>query len=108
MGVRTEQPDTGTVTLGATLDVANVEQSRENLDDNQTVWEAISGGQDILRIGNYEVNSRSYAGRFNFKGSDQQKRVGELSGGERGRVHLLALDRKSTCLNSSHVAISYA
>ena len=88
MIVGTEQPDTGTISLGDTVDVAYVEQSRENLDDNQTVWEAISGGQDILRIGNYEVNSRSYAGRFNFKGSDQQKRVGELSGGERGRLHL--------------------
>ncbi|MGD8175824.1 energy-dependent translational throttle protein EttA [Marinimicrobium sp. ARAG 43.8] len=84
----TEQPDSGTVTLGDTVQVAYVEQSRENLDDSKTVWEAISGGQDILRIGNYEVNSRSYVGRFNFKGSDQQKRVGELSGGERGRLHL--------------------
>ncbi|UTF61719.1 energy-dependent translational throttle protein EttA [Gilvimarinus sp. DA14] len=84
----TEQPDSGTVTLGETVNVAYVEQSRENLQDNQTVWEAISGGQDILRIGNYEVSSRSYVGRFNFKGSDQQKRVGELSGGERGRLHL--------------------
>ncbi|WP_020209918.1 energy-dependent translational throttle protein EttA [Gilvimarinus chinensis] len=84
----TEQPDSGTVTLGETVNVAYVEQSRENLQDNQTVWEAISGGQDILRIGSYEVSSRSYVGRFNFKGSDQQKRVGELSGGERGRLHL--------------------
>tara|TARA_R110000850_G_scaffold6139_14_gene24269 strand:+ start:83 stop:1726 length:1644 start_codon:yes stop_codon:yes gene_type:complete len=84
----TEQPDSGTITLGETVNVAYVEQSRENLQDKQTVWEAISGGQDILRIGNYEVSSRSYVGRFNFKGSDQQKRVGELSGGERGRLHL--------------------
>ncbi|MBU2886546.1 energy-dependent translational throttle protein EttA [Gilvimarinus agarilyticus] len=84
----TEQPDSGTVTLGDTVQVAYVEQSRENLDDKQTVWEAISDGQDILRIGTYEVSSRSYVGRFNFKGSDQQKRVGELSGGERGRLHL--------------------
>ncbi len=84
----TEQPDSGTVTLGETVNVAYVEQSRESLQDNQSVWEAISGGQDILRIGNYEVSSRSYVGRFNFKGSDQQKRVGELSGGERGRLHL--------------------
>ncbi|WP_027328412.1 energy-dependent translational throttle protein EttA [Marinimicrobium agarilyticum] len=84
----TEEPDSGTITLGETVDVAYVEQSRENLKDDQTVWEAISDGQDILRIGNYEVNSRSYVGRFNFKGSDQQKRVGELSGGERGRLHL--------------------
>ncbi|WP_049722644.1 energy-dependent translational throttle protein EttA [Gilvimarinus polysaccharolyticus] len=84
----TEQPDSGTITLGETVNVAYVEQSRENLEDKKTVWEAISEGQDILRIGNYEVPSRSYVGRFNFKGSDQQKRVGELSGGERGRLHL--------------------
>jgi len=84
----TEEPDSGTITLGETVKLAYVEQSRENLRDDQTVWEAISDGQDILRIGNYEVNSRSYVGRFNFKGSDQQKRVGELSGGERGRLHL--------------------
>ncbi|MEH6544013.1 MAG: energy-dependent translational throttle protein EttA [Porticoccaceae bacterium] len=83
-----EQPDNGTVTLGETVELAFVEQSRESLEDSKTVWEAISDGQDILRIGNYEVNSRSYAGRFNFKGSDQQKRVGDLSGGERGRLHL--------------------
>ncbi len=84
----TEQPDTGKITLGDTVKVAYVEQSRDNLDDKKTVWEAVSDGQDILRIGTYEVNSRSYVGRFNFKGSDQQKRVGELSGGERGRLHL--------------------
>jgi len=83
-----EQPDSGKITIGETVKVAYVEQSRENLRDDQTVWEAVSEGQDILRIGNYEVNSRSYVGRFNFKGSDQQKRVGELSGGERGRLHL--------------------
>lgn len=84
----TEKPDSGTVTLGETVQVAYVEQSRENLDDKKTVWEAVSDSQDILRIGNYEVSSRSYLGRFNFKGGDQQKRVGELSGGERGRLHL--------------------
>ncbi|HEX7763419.1 MAG TPA: energy-dependent translational throttle protein EttA [Cellvibrio sp.] len=84
----TEQPDSGTVTIGDTVKVAYVEQSRENLDDKKSVWEAVSDGLDILKIGNYEVNSRSYVGRFNFKGSDQQKRVGELSGGERGRLHL--------------------
>jgi len=83
-----EQPDAGTVTLGETVELAFVEQSRAALDDGKTVWEAISNGQDVLRIGNYEVNSRSYVGRFNFKGSDQQKRVGDLSGGERGRLHL--------------------
>ncbi|WP_331345266.1 energy-dependent translational throttle protein EttA [Cellvibrio sp. UBA7661] len=84
----TEKPDSGTVTIGDTVKVAYVEQSRENLDDKKSVWEAVSDGLDILKIGNYEVNSRSYVGRFNFKGSDQQKRVGELSGGERGRLHL--------------------
>ncbi|MCV6621925.1 MAG: energy-dependent translational throttle protein EttA [Cellvibrionaceae bacterium] len=84
----TEQPDSGSVELGETVKVAYVEQGRENLDDNQNVWEAISDGHDVLKIGNYEVSSRSYVGRFNFKGTDQQKRVGELSGGERGRLHL--------------------
>ncbi len=84
----TEKPDSGTITIGDTVKVAYVEQSRENLDDKSSVWEAVSGGADILKIGNYEVSSRSYLGRFNFKGGDQQKRVGELSGGERGRLHL--------------------
>ncbi len=84
----TETPDKGEIVIGETVKVAYVEQSRESLDDNATVWEAVSGGQDILRIGTYEVSSRSYVGRFNFKGTDQQKRVGELSGGERGRLHL--------------------
>jgi len=83
-----EQPDAGSVTLGDTVKLAFVEQSRATLEDSKTVWEAISDGQDILRIGAYEVNSRSYIGRFNFKGGDQQKRVGDLSGGERGRLHL--------------------
>ncbi len=84
----TEKPDEGEVTIGETVKVAFVEQSRENLNDDQSVWEAVSEGQDILKIGNYEVSSRSYVGRFNFKGTDQQKRVGDLSGGERGRLHL--------------------
>ena len=84
----TEQPDSGTISLGESVKVAYVEQSRDALDDSHSVWEAISGGHDILKIGNYEVSSRAYAGRFNFKGNDQQKRVGELSGGERGRLHL--------------------
>ncbi len=84
----TEQPDSGSIDIGDTVQMAFVEQSRENLDDKKTVWEAVSEGQDILRIGNYEVPSRAYLGRFNFKGSDQQKRVGDLSGGERGRLHL--------------------
>ncbi|HEY7772231.1 MAG TPA: energy-dependent translational throttle protein EttA [Marinagarivorans sp.] len=84
----TEKPDSGEVVLGETVKIAYVEQGRENLENDKTVWEAISEGADILKIGNYEVNSRSYVGRFNFKGVDQQKRVGELSGGERGRLHL--------------------
>ena len=84
----TQTPDSGTVSLGESVKVAYVEQSRDSLDDNHNVWEAISGGHDMITIGSYEVSSRAYAGRFNFRGSDQQKRVGELSGGERGRLHL--------------------
>jgi ATP-binding cassette ChvD family protein len=85
----TETPDSGTIDTGETVKVAYVEQTRDALNDNHTVWEAISGGLDTLKIGNnYEVSSRAYVGRFNFKGTDQQKRVGELSGGERGRLHL--------------------
>ena len=83
-----EQPDSGSIVIGETVKLVSVEQMRDNLDNKKTVWEAISEGQDILRIGSYEVPSRAYIGRFNFKGSDQQKRVGELSGGERGRLHL--------------------
>lgn len=83
-----EQPDSGSVKLGETVKIAYVEQGRDHLDDDMSVWHAISDGQDMLQIGTYEVSSRSYAGRFNFKGSDQQKRVGDLSGGERGRLHL--------------------
>ena len=83
-----EQPDAGEIVLGETVQVASVDQHRDNLDGNKTVWEQISDGQDMIRIGNYEVPSRSYVGRFNFKGSDQQKFVKDLSGGERGRLHL--------------------
>jgi len=83
-----ENPDGGSIEIGETVKLAFVEQSRENLDDKKTVWEAVSDGQDILRIGSYEIPSRAYVGRFNFKGADQQKRVGDLSGGERGRLHL--------------------
>ena len=83
-----EKPDSGEVVIGETVKAAYVAQGREGLNDNDNVWQAISGGLDILKIGNYEVSSRSYVGRFNFKGSDQQKRVGDLSGGERGRLHL--------------------
>ncbi len=83
-----EQPDSGSIRIGETVQLAYVEQTREKLDNSKTVWEAVSDGHDIIRIGNYEVPSRSYIGRFNFKGGDQQKRVGELSGGERGRLQL--------------------
>ncbi len=83
-----EKPDSGEIRIGETVKFAYVEQTREKLDNNKTVWEAVSDGHDIIRIGNYEVPSRSYIGRFNFKGGDQQKRVGELSGGERGRLQL--------------------
>jgi ATP-binding cassette ChvD family protein len=83
-----EQADSGSVELGETVDLVYIEQLRDALDDKQTVWEAVSDGQDQLQIGSYEISSRAYIGRFNFKGSDQQKRVGELSGGERGRLQL--------------------
>ncbi|MGY2463020.1 energy-dependent translational throttle protein EttA [Vreelandella sp. H-I2] len=83
-----QQPDAGEVVIGETVDIAYVEQLRDNLDDKQTVWEAVSDGQDILNINGYEVSSRAYVGRFNFKGNDQQKRLSELSGGERGRLQL--------------------
>ncbi len=83
-----ESPDKGTIRLGDSVKAAYVEQLRDQLDDNKTVWEAISDGQEQLQIGTYEVSSRAYCGRFNFKGSDQKKRVGELSGGERGRLQL--------------------
>jgi sulfate-transporting ATPase len=86
-----EQPDSGTITLGDTVVLASVDQFRDSMNDKKTVFEEVADGQDILRIGNYEFPSRAYIGRFNFKGADQQKRVGELSGGERGRLHLAKL-----------------
>ena len=89
-----EQPDGGEVELGETVDLAFVDQSRDSLDGSKTVWEEISDGQDIMRIGRYEIASRGYVSRFNFKGPDQQKRVGDLSGGERNRVHLAKLLRR--------------
>jgi len=81
-------PDTGAIRAGDTVQIGYVDQSRDTLDANKTVWEEISGGQDILRVGAYETPSRGYVGRFNFRGTDQQKKVGLLSGGERNRVHL--------------------
>ena len=83
-----EEPDSGQIDIGETVKIAYVGQSRETLDDDRTVWQAISDGYDLIQVGNYEVSSRAYVGRFNFKGTDQQKFVKELSGGERGRLHL--------------------
>jgi len=83
-----EQPDAGTIRLGDTVQLASVDQSRDSLDDNKTVWEEISDGQDLVKVGNYETPSRRYVGRFNFRGSEQQQKIGLLSGGERNRVHL--------------------
>ena len=86
-----EKPDSGEIKLGDTVVTAYVEQFRDEMNDDNTVFEEISHGQDILRIGNYEIPSRAYIGRFNFKSTDQQKRVGDLSGGERGRLQLAKL-----------------
>jgi sulfate-transporting ATPase len=83
-----EQPDAGTIEIGATVKLAVVDQSRESLDDTKTVFDDVSGGRDLLMVGRFEMPSRAYLGRFNFKGADQQKPVGSLSGGERGRLHL--------------------
>ena len=83
-----EQPDAGEVIIGSTVKMAYVDQSRDSLSDDKTVWEDISGGLDIINIGKFQMASRAYAGRFNFNGADQQKKVGMLSGGERGRLHL--------------------
>src|SRR5690606_8424355 len=83
-----EKPDSGTIRLGDSVKLAAVDQSRASLDDEKTVWEEISDGQDVIRVGNYETPSRAYVGRFNFRGTDQQKKIGLLSGGERNRVHL--------------------
>ncbi len=83
-----EQPDAGTITIGPTVKLAVVDQSRESLDDTKTVFDDISGGLDLLKVGRFEMPTRAYLGRFNFKGADQQKPVGSLSGGERGRLHL--------------------
>ncbi|MDF2465460.1 MAG: transporter ATP-binding protein [Ramlibacter sp.] len=83
-----EQPDAGEVKIGSTVKMAFVDQHRDELENQKTVWEDISGGLDILNVGKFQMASRAYAGRFNFNGGDQQKRVGTLSGGERGRLHL--------------------
>jgi ATP-binding cassette ChvD family protein len=83
-----EKPDAGEVRIGESVDLAYVDQSRDTLDGNKTVWEEISGGSDVIKLGKYEMNSRAYCSTFNFKGGDQQQKVGTLSGGQRNRVHL--------------------
>jgi sulfate-transporting ATPase len=83
-----EQPDSGSIRIGPTVQLAYVDQSRQSLDDSKTVWEELSGGQELIKVGRYETSSRNYVGRFNFKGTQQQQKIGLLSGGERNRVHL--------------------
>jgi ATP-binding cassette ChvD family protein len=89
-----ETPDSGEISHGETVQIAYVDQSRDTLDDTKTVWEEISDGQDLLEVGKYQTSSRAYVGRFNFKGPDQQKHIGSLSGGERNRVHLAKVLRQ--------------
>ena len=86
-----EQPDGGSITVGESVKLGYVDQSRDSLDGSKTVWEEISGGNDIIRLGKHEVNSRAYCSSFNFKGGDQQQKVGSLSGGQRNRVHMAKL-----------------
>ena len=86
-----ESPDAGTIRIGDTVKIAHVDQTRDHLDGHKTVWDEISDGLDMITVGTYQTPSRAYCGRFNFKGSDQQKRIGDLSGGERNRVHLAKL-----------------
>ena len=93
-----EKPDKGTITIGETVQLGYVDQSRDTLDGKKTVWEEISNGQDIILLGKKEMNSRAYCAAFNFKGADQQKKVGQLSGGERNRVHLAKMLRSGANL----------
>jgi len=88
-----EAADSGSIRLGDSVKLAAVDQSRDSLDDNKTIWEEISGGQDLIQVGKYETPSRAYVGRFNFRGGEQQKKIGLLSGGERNRVHLAKMVR---------------
>ena len=83
-----EQPDCGTIRIGDTVKIAYVDQSRDALDLDKTIWEVISGGQEMIQLGSRLMNSRAYVARFNLSGTDQQKKVGKISGGERNRVHL--------------------
>jgi len=94
MLVGAEQPDSGSIELGETVNLAYVDQSRDELNGENTVWQELSDEQDILHIGNYEISSRAYASRFNFRGGDQQKFVKDLSGGERNRLHMAKLLKK--------------
>ncbi len=88
-----EKPDSGEIIIGSSVELACVDQSRDSLDDDKTVWEEIADGQEFIQVGTFKTPSRAYAGRFNFRGADQQKRVGNLSGGERNRIHLAKLLR---------------
>src|SRR6185312_11198943 len=83
-----EKPDSGTLKIGETVKLGYVDQSRDSLGNDNSVWQEISNGHDEIMLGKFPVSSRAYVGRFNFKGADQQKKVGQLSGGERNRVHL--------------------
>jgi ATPase subunit of ABC transporter with duplicated ATPase domains len=91
-----EQPDGGTIRLGDTVRLAYVDQSRETLDADKNIWEEITGGQEVIELGNRTMNSRAYVSRFNFSGDQQQKKVGVLSGGERNRVHLAKILRSES------------
>ena len=86
-----ETPDAGSIRTGETVQLSYVDQLRDHLDDSKTVWEEIANSQDMIQVGAFQMPSRAYVGRFNFKGADQQKRIGQLSGGERNRVHLAKL-----------------
>ena len=89
-----EKPDSGEIIIGDTVDLGYVDQSRDELNADKTIWEEISDGLDIIELGKKQISSRAYVGQFNFKGTDQQKKIGQLSGGERNRVHLAKMLRK--------------
>ena len=100
-----EKPDSGEVKIGQTVKLAYVDQSRDLLSNDKTVFDEISGGSDILTVARYETPSRAYIGRFNFKGGDQQKIVGQLSGGERGRLHLADVYKRQVQMLAYHAAL---
>ena len=89
-----EKPDSGEIIIGETVDLGYVDQSRDELSADKTIWEEISDGLDIIELGKKQMPSRAYVGQFNFKGTDQQKKIGQLSGGERNRVHLAKMLKK--------------